>query len=161
MSMRFCFQICVFSFIFCHYVEAQFLAGNSGWPPSGNVIPRVTAHAPRCSAIKSINCEKYGFNVTMFPTFLGHLNVEAADALLTHTFKNTIVCPIPRQSAELIGCAIILPLCEMGKKVPPCQEDCTDVITQCRVNQSPGYEMSLRICTLFPKRLSGINCIRI
>lgn len=61
----------------------------------------------------------------MFPTFLGHLNVEAADALLTHTFKNTIVCPIPRQSAELIGCAIILPLCEMGKKVPPCQEDCT------------------------------------
>ncbi|CAC5421606.1 unnamed protein product [Mytilus coruscus] len=95
--------------------------GNSMWP-SGNVMPRhpvITTPAPQCVPIKSTNCEKYGFNVTMFPTFLGHLNVRDADALLTDTFSKTIVCLLPRQAAELIGCAIILPLCENGKKDVP------------------------------------------
>ncbi|CAC5421605.1 unnamed protein product [Mytilus coruscus] len=78
--------------------------GNSMWP-SGNVMPRhpvITTPAPQCVPIKSTNCEKYGFNVTMFPTFLGHLNVRDADALLTDTFSKTIDVPLFFRFARMV-----------------------------------------------------------
>lgn len=55
---------------------------------------------------------------------MGHMNTQPGELLLSKVFQQTQFCSIPRVQAEMIGCAIVLPLCINGKKIPPCREDC-------------------------------------
>ncbi|XP_063410111.1 frizzled-4-like [Mytilus trossulus] len=145
---------------------ANMMSGNAQQPggfvmPSGNQIRGIFSAIPQCVPVKSINCEKYGFNSTKFPNYIGHARLAEAENALTQIFTNTVSCPIPKASAEMIGCATMIPLCINGKTVPPCQEDCREVIIKCKVNQIPNFEMAETICSLFPKRGSTSNCISI
>ena len=74
--------------------------------------------------MKSKECEKYGFNSTSYPNYIGMATVDQADLELGIIFNQIKFCTIKRSLAEPIGCAIYVPLCIDGKRIPPCSEDC-------------------------------------
>lgn len=80
-----------------------------------------------CVPVKSERCNKYGFNETVYPNYVGQLSVKMADAQLGSIFKEIKFCNISRSQAEMIGCAIYVPLCSNNKRIPPCSEDCEGI----------------------------------
>ena len=77
--------------------------------------------------MKSEHCEKYGFNETVYPNYVGQLSVIMADAQLGAIFKQIKFCNVSRTQAEMIGCGIYVPLCSDNQRIPPCSEDCIGI----------------------------------
>lgn len=58
------------------------------------------------------------------------MSVEMADQTLAAVLDQITYCSIKRSHAELIACAIHVPLCVNGQRVPPCNEDCLGEYSQ-------------------------------
>ena len=112
----------------------------------------------QCTKVDTV-CSQYGFNSTMFPNYIGHVDANSANTILKMIFDQTKFCVISREKAEIIGCAILIPVCMNNKKIPPCKEDCLEVITKCKINKISGFQMAHMICSIFPTQMSGQMCI--
>ncbi|XP_063410129.1 frizzled-4-like [Mytilus trossulus] len=131
--------------------------GSSGMHGSPGLTGFPGIAPPTCQTIQSKHCAKYGFNVTTFPNYLGHTSVEIADINLGTILEQIKFCTIERTRSQLIACAIHVPICIEGKKIPPCLEDCKEVITTCKVNQLPGLHMAETLCGIFPSKVTAGN----